>query len=139
MSRIRGKNTKPEIVLRSALWSLGLRYRLHAPLLGKPDIVFLGSRVAVFVDGCFWHGCPDHSVKPKTNSSFWKTKLRKNIERDIRASASLEAAGWTVVRIWEHEIKEDISAAVGRVIRAFGGENHESDAVSRVEKRRHHR
>jgi DNA mismatch endonuclease (patch repair protein) len=140
MSRIRGKNTKPEIALRSAFWSLGLRYRLHAPLIGKPDIVFSGARVAVFVDGCFWHGCPDHSVEPKTNSLFWKTKLRKNIERDIRTSASLEAAGWTVVRIWEHEIKANILVAVERVLKAIGaGENPGSDAGSRVKKRRHHR
>jgi DNA mismatch endonuclease, patch repair protein len=140
MSRIRGKNTKPEIALRTALWSLGLRYRLHTPLPGRPDIVFSRSRLAVFVDGCFWHGCPEHGVKPKTNSAFWQTKLERNIARDLRTSASLKAAGWTVIRIWEHEICQDISEAVERVLQAIGGAVTDgSDAGSRVEKRRHHR
>jgi DNA mismatch endonuclease, patch repair protein len=116
MSRIRGKNPKPELALRTALWSLGLRYRLHTPLPGRPDIVFSRSRLAVFVDGCFWHGCPDHSVKPKTNSAFWRIKLEKNIARDLETSASLKAAGWKVVRIWEHEIRQDIPKAVERVL-----------------------
>lgn len=121
MSRIRGRNTKPEIALRSALWALGLRYRLHYPILGKPDIVFPRRRVAVFVDGCFWHGCPEHSVKPKTNSAFWKDKLGKNVERDRRTKATLEAQGWTVLRIWEHEIEQDVSKVVERIMSVRGG------------------
>jgi DNA mismatch endonuclease, patch repair protein len=116
MSRIRGKNTKPEIALRTALWSLGLRYRLHVPLPGRPDIVFSRSRLAVFVDRCFWHGCPHHGVKPKTNSAFWQMKIEKNIARDLETSASLKTAGWNVVRIWEHEIRRDIPKAVTRVL-----------------------
>ena len=104
MSRIRGRNTRPEIALRVALWSLGLRYRLHYPLPGKPDIAFPHQHVAVFVDGCFWHGCPEHSVKPKTNRTFWNEKLGKNMERDRRNEFKLTELGWTFVRFWEHEV-----------------------------------
>ena len=100
MSRIRGKDTKPEIALRAALWSLGLRYRLHYRIAGRPDVVFPRRRVAVFVDGCFWHGCLDHSVQPKTNSAFWRNKLGKNIERDRKIDNELAELGWTVVRFW---------------------------------------
>jgi DNA mismatch endonuclease, patch repair protein len=115
MSRIRGRNTRPEIVLRTALWSLGLRYRLHFPIPGKPDVAFPRQRVAVFVDGCFWHGCPEHSVKPKTNSAFWTDKLRKNVARDRRNELELAELGWTFVRFWEHELDqspEDCAASV---------------------------
>src|SRR3954452_11629678 len=117
MARIRGRNTKPEMALRTALWSLGLRYRLHYSIPGKPDVVFPRQRVAVFVDGCFWHGCPEHSVNPKTNASFWRNKLDGNIERDQRTSASLESLGWTVLRFWEHEIEQDVSKVVEQIIR----------------------
>ena len=115
MSRIRGKNTKPEIALRTALWSLGLRYRLHYPVPGRPDVVFPGQRVAVFVDGCFWHGCPEHSVKPKTNSAFWEDKLKKNGERDRKNEFELSELGWKFVRFWEHDVgrrPKDCAAAV---------------------------
>jgi DNA mismatch endonuclease (patch repair protein) len=104
MSRIRGRNTRPEIALRAALWSLGLRYRLHYPVPGRPDVVFPRQHVAVFVDGCFWHGCPVHSVKPKSNTAFWKEKLGKNIERDRRNESKLIELGWMFVRFWEHEL-----------------------------------
>jgi DNA mismatch endonuclease (patch repair protein) len=121
MSRIRGTDTKPEMVLRRALWSAGLRYSLHCKLTGRPDIVFTRSRVAVFCDGCFWHGCPEHSVKPKTNHSFWSVKLAKNKARDERVVAALKAEGWTVMRFWEHEIEDDaakLARLVVRVVRA---------------------
>lgn len=117
MSRIRGKDTKPELVLRRALWSAGLRYRLHHSVIGRPDIAFPGRRVAVFCDGCFWHGCPDHSVSPKTNASFWNTKIGKNRARDERVAAALRAEGWTVIRFWEHEIKNNPEKLAGRVKR----------------------
>jgi len=105
MSQIRDRDTKPEMMLRKALWSAGLRYRLRHKVTGRPDIAFPGSRVAVFCDGCFWHGCPDHSVSPKTNSSFWKAKIGKNRARDERVAAALRDEGWTVIRLWEHDIK----------------------------------
>lgn len=137
MSRIRGKNTKPEIALRNALWSLGLRYRVHAAVPGRPDIVFRRQRVAVFVDGCFWHGCPKHGVRPKTNVEFWRNKLDKNIERDKRVTASLRMDGWIVIRVWEHQVRQDVSTVVERILKALGGGlNNGSNKGSGTKKRR---
>jgi DNA mismatch endonuclease (patch repair protein) len=118
MSRIRGAHTKPEMVLRKALWSAGLRYRLHPKVMGRPDVAFKTARVAVFCDGCFWHGCPEHSVKPKTNNSFWSAKLAKNKARDEKVVSALEAEGWTVLRFWEHEIEDDAAKLARQVRRA---------------------
>jgi DNA mismatch endonuclease, patch repair protein len=115
MSRIRGKNTRPEMRLRLALWAVGLRYRIHARLPGRPDVVFPSARVAVFVDGCFWHGCPDHGVKPKTNAQFWEEKIASNAARDRRNNAALQEAGWSIVRIWEHELRGDLTGVVRRI------------------------
>jgi len=105
MSRIRGKDTKPELVLRKLLWSAGHRYRLKSRLPGKPDIVFPRSKVAVFIDGCFWHGCPKHAVLPKTNRAFWRRKLSRNIQRDQEVNRQLRKMSWRVVRLWEHEVE----------------------------------
>jgi DNA mismatch endonuclease (patch repair protein) len=115
MSRIRGRDTKPELFLRRALWRQGFRYRLDAKLPGKPDMAFLGRKAVVFVDGCFWHGCSEHGVKPKTNASFWAKKLARNCERDREVRAMLEAQGWTVIRVWEHEVRADLDAVTERV------------------------
>src|SRR3990167_909880 len=82
MSRIKGKNTKPEVALRKALWGLGFRYRIKSRLPGKPDIVFPALKVAIFVDGCFWHKCPEHYISPKTRVDFWEKKISGNVERD---------------------------------------------------------
>jgi DNA mismatch endonuclease (patch repair protein) len=105
----RRSDTKPELVLRSALHAQGLRFRkdfllrTSAGSRVKADIVFTRRRVAVFVDGCFWHGCPTHGHTPKANSHYWVPKLARNRERDARVTAALEADGWKVLRIWEHE------------------------------------
>ena len=115
MSRIKGKNTKPELTLRGHLWSLGFRYRLHYKLPGKPDLVFVKARIAVFVDGCFWHCCPIHLKIPGTNTEFWSEKLNRNRSRDISVSEILESNGWNVLRIWEHEIKNDVEAVAIRI------------------------
>jgi len=115
MSRIRGRDTGPELVLRRALWARGLRYRLENKLPGRPDIVFRGAKVAVFVDGCFWHGCPLHAVRPKANAEFWRKKLDANIERDTRVTAELKEMGWHVLRFWEHEIRDSVSVVVDRI------------------------
>jgi DNA mismatch endonuclease (patch repair protein) len=117
MSRISGKNTKPEITLRKKLWQMGFRYRLHAKLPGKPDFVFPKYRVAVFVDGCFWHGCPLHAQEPKTNAEFWDKKLLDNKERDRKVNDLLLQNGWIVVRVWEHEIRDSLEEAVRKVVR----------------------
>lgn len=105
MSQIRSKNTKPEIALRKLLWNMGYRYRINYKLKGNPDIVFPSKRVAVFVDGCFWHKCPEHFVNPKSNSKFWINKINSNVERDKKVNQELQSMGWKVLRYWEHEIK----------------------------------
>lgn len=116
MSRIKGSNTKPEVLLRKALWAAGLRYRLKAKApSGRPDVVFPGSKVAVFIDGCFWHGCPDHYVRPRSRTEFWSAKLVENTGRDRRQTLALEAAGWRVCRFWEHEVFTDLPRCVTNV------------------------
>src|SRR5699024_4487195 len=101
------KETRPELALRSRLHARGLRFRVDfAPLNGtrrRADVVFTRARIAVFVDGCFWHGCPDHFVAPKSNADYWREKIQTNVERDRDTDHKLLAAGWTVLRLWEHE------------------------------------
>jgi DNA mismatch endonuclease (patch repair protein) len=123
MSHIRSRDTKPEVRLRKALWALGLRYRLGSRLPGKPDAVFPADRVALFVDGCFWHQCTKHAVKPKTNGTFWRSKLKANVDRDRRVNRELRALGWRVIRVWEHDIKsntEDLALRLSSRIRRTG-------------------
>lgn len=107
MQGCRHRDTKPELALRSAVHRLGLRYRTAVrpvPSLARTaDLVFSRVKLAVFLDGCFWHGCPEHSSLPQAHSSYWEPKLRRNKERDAETNAALRAAGWTVLRIWEHE------------------------------------
>jgi DNA mismatch endonuclease (patch repair protein) len=120
MQANRAKDTRPELALRSALFANGLRYRVHqrpiASLRRTADIVFTKQKVAVFVDGCFWHGCPDHHSVSKTNPQFWATKVIVNRERDADTDAKLYDAGWISVRIWEHE---SVDLAVERVLKAL--------------------
>lgn len=101
------RDTAPEIALRRELHRRGLRYRVDVPLLGRrrgrADILFSRARVAVMVDGCFWHRCPDHGLDPRSNSDWWQQKLDRNVERDCQTNAELASQGWTVIRIWEHE------------------------------------
>jgi DNA mismatch endonuclease (patch repair protein) len=104
----RRADTKPELALRKELHRRGLRFRKDAPLrqaerLRRVDIVFPGARLAVFVDGCFWHGCPEHGNKPRANTPYWSAKLARNVARDAQVDAELESAGWAVIRVWEHE------------------------------------
>lgn len=112
MSRIRGKNTKPEILLRKELWKRGFRYRLKNKLPGKPDIVFPKIKFAIFVDGCFWHKCSQHYKAPKDNAEFWEEKISKNVKRDQIVDAELFSLGWKIIRVWEHEIKKDLAAVI---------------------------
>lgn len=110
MSQNKDKNTKPELLVRKALWENGHRgYRLHPKNIpGKPDIAFIGKKIAIFVNGCYWHRCPTCNYGiPKSNAEFWENKFSKNVERDERKIKELEELGWKVVTIWECEIKKD--------------------------------
>lgn len=117
MRQVRSRDTSCERRLRSALHRRGLRYSLHKSLPGKPDIVFVAAKVAVFVDGCFWHGCPEHCRRPSSNREYWLPKIERNMARDKRVSTSLRAAGWRVVRLWEHEVRDSAERAASRVER----------------------
>lgn len=115
MSRNRGRDTKPEVALRKACYAIGMRYVLGANIPGRPDFVFPRHRLAVFVDGCFWHGCPEHYQAPATRAEFWRTKIDANRVRDARVAEELGEAGWHVLRIWEHTIRRDLPAAVASI------------------------
>src|SRR5919201_1521697 len=115
MSRVRTSNTHPELALRSALHARGLRFRVHRPIPGvrsTPDIVFGPARVAVFVQGCFWHGCFKHRPLPMSNTAWWAAKIEATRARDERIDRELQARGWSVVRVWE---PEDAAGAAQRV------------------------
>jgi DNA mismatch endonuclease (patch repair protein) len=114
MARVRSRDTYAELAVRRALWARGLRYRLRPKLPGTPDIVFPGPKVAVFVDGCFWHGCPEHYSAPLANERFWQEKLLRNRRRDQAADASLRDLGWLALRVWEHDIR-NLDQVVDRV------------------------
>jgi DNA mismatch endonuclease (patch repair protein) len=105
MQSNRGKDTSPEIRLRRALHALGYRYSLRKRLPGRPDIVFTARRIVIFVDGCFWHGCPRHGQLPATNREMWRNKLDQNMKRDLRVNHELKQLGWRVIRVWEHDIR----------------------------------
>ena len=123
MARIRGRDTKPELILRRALWADGYRYRVnYRTPAGRPDIVFPGRYLAVFVDGCFWHGCPDHYVRPRSRTGFWDRKLQSNVGRDRRQTLQLEESGWRVLRFWEHDVHMDLQSVLGALRAAFSGD-----------------
>lgn len=109
MSRIRGRDTGPELALRRALWAAGCRFRANwrePTVKVRIDIAALRRRIAIFVDGCFWHGCPLHAVTPTTNTAFWTQKIQINKARDDRQTKALLEQGWKVIRLWEHEIDD---------------------------------
>jgi len=111
MSKNKSKNTKPEIVLRKEMWRKRIRgYRLHwKKVPGKPDIAFPGRRIAIFVNGCFWHRCPHCQPQlPKSNVDFWKNKFEKNVERDKNKREQLAQVGWETITIWECQIKNNV-------------------------------
>lgn len=123
MRRNRGTDSGPELRLRSLLHRQGHRFRTHLAIrtpdrLVRPDIVFTRARLAVFVDGCFWHRCPIHGNAPKANTNYWKPKLERNVTRDRAVDAALTEAGWMVLRAWEHEDPLAVAARVGDALRA---------------------
>ena len=111
MQANRRRDTTPELALRRALHALGYRYRVDYPPLPnvrrRADIVFTRQRLAVFVDGCFWHCCPEHGTLPKSNADYWTPKLARNVKRDRETDTALAEAGWRVMRVWEHESAQD--------------------------------
>ena len=122
MQRVRQKNTSAESHLRRELRYRGLRYRIQVPVLAKPrriaDVAFIGLRVAIFIDGCFWHGCPEHATWPKQNAEFWRAKILTNRIRDRDTDQRPKQIGWRVVRVWEHEDPLVAASRVERIVRA---------------------
>jgi DNA mismatch endonuclease (patch repair protein) len=118
----RRRDTKPELAVRRALHAAGFRYRVDVrpslELRTRADIVFTRQKIAVFIDGCFWHGCPVHATRPKHNSDYWVPKLQRTAERDLETTSRLEALGWTVLRFWEHEEVLPIVDAIANAWRA---------------------
>lgn len=128
MRAVRGKNTGPELKVRRAAHALGYRFRLHRKdLPGSPDLVFPRLKAAIFVHGCFWHGhdCARGARTPKTNEDYWRAKIARNVARDARTSAELEALGWRVETIWECELK-DLPSLNDRLKRALGSTGADS-------------
>lgn len=107
MSRIRGRDTSPEVRLRKALWKLGFRYSTKSTLAGRPDLVFPRYRTVLFIDGCFWHRCPQHFTRPRSNGDFWKRKIAGNVKRDRYVDRKLNRLGWRVLRVWEHDVRRN--------------------------------
>ncbi|WP_246365271.1 very short patch repair endonuclease [Nonomuraea rhodomycinica] len=121
MSRQRSRNTQVEVLLRKELHRAGLRFRVHrrpvSDLRREADVVFGPARVAVFVDGCYWHGCPEHATWPKTNADFWREKINRNRERDRDTDQKLTDVGWMPIRVWEHEDPTEAAKSIVAVVR----------------------
>lgn len=131
MRKIRAANSKVEVAVRKVLWHFGYRYRLHYKSLpGKPDIVFVRWKIAVFIDGDFWHGYgwEENKDKIKKNRGFWVPKIERNMQRDGEVDAALQAMGWKVLRIWEHEVKKEFGATIVRIMRFIEYHTGEPDA-----------
>ena len=121
MRRNPRRNTRPELVVRSELHRRGLRFRKDLPLrvpgrVVRPDVVFTRARLAVFIDGCFWHRCPEHGNVPTANGDYWRPKLERNIARDRAVDAALSEAGWRVLRAWEHEPPSEVADRILAVL-----------------------
>lgn len=120
MRQQRRRDTEPELLVRKALFARGLRYRTHLPVPGAPrrtmDIGFPRRRIAVFIDGCFWHGCPEHGTTPQSNGSWWSSKIAENVERDAETARILADQGWQVLRFWEHDSVEEVADTVSSTL-----------------------
>jgi DNA mismatch endonuclease (patch repair protein) len=121
MAAVRSRGNKAtELILLELFRAAGLKgWRRHAAIFGRPDFVFAKQRVAVFVDGCFWHGCAKHCRMPASNRKYWVGKIDRNVQRDRTTRKALRAKGWKVIRVWEHELKRRPRGAVGRIVRAL--------------------
>jgi len=122
MKAVRQRDTKAEMEVRRRLHAMGLRYRVDYPVLESPrrraDVAFPRLRIAVFIDGCFWHGCPIHGSSPKANAEFWKRKIEANVARDRDTDERLRAKGWTVLRFWEHEDPDRVAGLIRKSVEA---------------------
>ena len=120
MANVRQKGTDAEVALRQEMHRIGLRYRIDYEILRKPrrvaDVAFPGRKIAVFVDGCFWHGCPEHATWPKQNAEFWREKIEANRRRDADTDERLRSLGWTVLRFWSHESPTEAAQTVAHVV-----------------------
>ncbi len=120
MSRQASKDTAAELAVRRLLHAGGLRYRVEYPVPGmarrRIDVAFTSVRLAVLIDGCFWHGCPEHATQPKSNAEWWRQKLDRNMARDAETTAHLVSAGWEVMRFWEHESAEDVALRIAAAV-----------------------
>ena len=124
MSRIRGKDTSPELKIRKMLYARGLRgYRVHYDLPGKPDIVFTKKRIAIFIDGCYWHKCPICFKEPQTNYEFWMNKINSNVKRDKEVNSRLKSDGWIVLRFWEHQVRKEPEEVINKIAEVLSSAN----------------
>ncbi|WUR12470.1 very short patch repair endonuclease [[Empedobacter] haloabium] len=121
MAKVRNSNTLPELQLRRAMWTIEIRFRLGQRIgRTQPDIVFKRARLAIFIDGCFWHSCPIHGSRPKSNQRFWEKKLTRNVARDRKTTTDLESAEWVVMRFWEHEVDQDAFGCARKIAKLLG-------------------
>lgn len=126
MKKVRVRDTEDELAVRRLLYQMGYRYRVQyrprCPDIGRSsiDIAFPGCRIAVFIDGCFWHGCPVHGAIPKANSEWWSNKLSENKTSDLRVTTALKENGWTVLRFWTHENPKSIAKYIAKVVSETG-------------------
>ena len=139
MASVRQKGTVAEVSLRREMFRIGLRYRVYYEVLKKPrrvaDVAFPGRKVAVFVDGCFWHGCPEHATWPKQNAEFWREKIEANQRRDADTNDRLRSIGWTVLRFWSHEPPTAAARIIARAV-ALADSKHRVTSLSANEKGR---
>lgn len=135
MAKVRQTGTDAELALRREMYRIGLRYRMAYEVLKKPrrvaDVAFPRRKIAVFVDGCFWHGCPEHATWPKRNADFWRQKIEANRWRDADTNARLQANGWTTLRFWSHESPVEAAQTVARVVAEEDARRHASPPVTR--------
>ena len=134
MSQIRSKNTGPEVKLRRLLSNRGFKnYRInYSTLLGKPDIVFTKKRIAIFIDGCFWHKCPVCFVRPETKVKFWMKKIQENLKRDKKVNTGLKKRGWSVIRTWEHDVEKNPARILAKLVKILRRKHYRDRSPLRI-------